>query len=842
MTMTAIPRKPRTFNADLTRLPAALLPLTKLRRWVIWKWEERESGKGKTKWTKPPYQPKFPKTPAKSNDPSTWGTYEDAVLTFTKGECDGIGLMLKGADLAAIDLDHIRDFATGQVLRWAEELFVEAANAGCYIEWTVSGTGARIIGIAHGSELAKRINISRKTGCAIEFYRNCARYITISAFQISDDYPGIPVSESLPEFDALFDDIYARFCDDSRRPTAEQCEFAGGLHISIEEIDERPGEFDFNFDFNDAGAQDVADYSKLITHGAPEGERSEEFHRVVWHLAGQGKSAEEIAEELEQHPTGIGSKYAGRLLLEVARSFHKWRQRKQAAASGGSIPLSGGSGAAWPQIKIVAGEIPRVVNEAESALLLLGREIYQRGGLAVRPVLTRFEASGKREAQGWQLIPVSRPYLVDALTCAARFWKYNARSKAWVPVDAPDKVAEVYLARRGGWKLPVLSGIVHVPFLRGDGSICEVPGYDSASGLLFKPDGEHFPAIAQYPYKLEAAAALGKLEELIKTFPFVAEADRSVALSAILTGLDRRSMATAPLHAFTSPSAGTGKSLLVDVVAMLATGRPMPVISQGKTEEELEKRLAAALLAGDVAISLDNCDRTLEGTFLCQALTQRQLNIRILGQSRNAETPANATVFATGNNLELAGDVIRRALLCRMDALCEQPELRTFSVNALELAKQSRGELVAAALTVLRAWHVAGEHITLSSFGSFEQWSQRIRAPLVWLGKVDPCETLAEIRENDPHRAELIAVIEQWKVNLQIGTRYSVQDVIGRAINVPSFYAALMSVASSHSGQTVNSMRLGRWLKQVAGKLVGNLMLRSPGRLNGYPMWVLTAV
>jgi primase-polymerase (primpol)-like protein len=114
--MTAAPKKPRTFNADLTRLPAALLPLTKLRRWVIWKWEERESG-GKTKWTKPPYQPKFPKTPARSNDASTWGTYEDAVLAFSKAECDGIGLMLKGAELAAIDLDHIRDFATGQVLR-----------------------------------------------------------------------------------------------------------------------------------------------------------------------------------------------------------------------------------------------------------------------------------------------------------------------------------------------------------------------------------------------------------------------------------------------------------------------------------------------------------------------------------------------------------------------------------------------------------------------------------------------------------------------------------------------------------------------------------------------------
>jgi hypothetical protein len=48
MTMTAIP-KPRTFG-DPTKLPPALLPLTQQRRWVIWKWEQRDNGK----FTKPP--------------------------------------------------------------------------------------------------------------------------------------------------------------------------------------------------------------------------------------------------------------------------------------------------------------------------------------------------------------------------------------------------------------------------------------------------------------------------------------------------------------------------------------------------------------------------------------------------------------------------------------------------------------------------------------------------------------------------------------------------------------------------------------------------------------------
>src|SRR5262249_386738 len=162
---------------------------------------------------------------------------------------------------------------------------------------------------------------------------------------------------------------------------------------------------------------------------------------------------------------------------------------------------------------------------------------------------------------------------------------------SYVPVDAPDKVAETYLARIGRWKLPNLAGIVNTPFLRVDRSLCEHPGYDQASGLLLHADGQTFPAIASNPSRADAKTALDYLDKLIETFPFVTQPDRSVALSAILTAIDRRCMATAPLHAFTSPVAGSGKSLLVDLAAMLTTGQTAPVIAQGRNEEELEKRL-----------------------------------------------------------------------------------------------------------------------------------------------------------------------------------------------------------------------------------------------------------
>jgi hypothetical protein len=433
--------------------------------------------------------------------------------------------------------------------------------------------------------------------------------------------------------------------------------------------------------------------------------------------------------------------------------------------------------------------------------------------------------------------------LVEILCYAAQFLRYDKRGQKFVPADAPEKVAETYLNRQGRWKLPLLVGIVNTPFLRADGSICETAGYDPESHLLFKPESQVFPPVPQYPSRADAEGALEQLQTLIATFPFVTDADRAVVLAGILTVLDRRSMSTAPLIAFTSPTAGTGKSLLVDLMSVLATGKLMPVLSQGKNEEEFEKRLGASLLASDVCIAIDNCEAPLSGALLCQALTQGELNIRVLGYSRNVGTAMNATIFATGNNLVIAGDLTRRCLLGSLDAGVERPELRNFNIDIIEETHARRGELVVAALTILRAWHVGqqvGESVQAVPYGGFADWSRRVREPLIWLGKADPCETVAKVRENDPQRDWLMTVVMQWNANLVLDQTYTVQNVIERAINIPSFYNALFAVAASRTGGAIGNDRLGRWLKYVQGKIICGFKLIRQGSSGGYQLWKLT--
>ena len=260
--------------------------------------------------------------------------------------------------------------------------------------------------------------------------------------------------------------------------------------------------------------------------------------------------------------------------------------------------------------------------------------------------------------------------------------------------------------------------------------------------------------------------------------------------------------------------------------------------SQGNSEQELEKRLGAELLAGSAIVSIDNCEHALESAFLCSVLTQQTVNVRILGQSKQQKTPSNATIFATGNNLTIVGDLTRRTLLGSMDAKCEHPEQREFDCDAVDIARARRGELVTAALTVLKAWHLSDAKGT-KPLGSFETWSHRIRDPLLWLGCDDPCDTIQKVKAGDPKVAALSAVTAQWREHIGLQTEVTVQQVINHSMNADDLRVALMNVAAAKSGTGISNDRLGRWLIKNQGRIVNGMSLRCPGSSNGYPTWKL---
>ncbi|HWL67120.1 MAG TPA: hypothetical protein VNS22_01920 [Geminicoccus sp.] len=505
-----------------------------------------------------------------------------------------------------------------------------------------------------------------------------------------------------------------------------------------------------------------------------------------------------------------------------------------------------------PLIRYVAGKLPEIVTQAEDALIRSPCEVYQRGPFIVRPGLVRITVPKKGEIETPSLIEMGAHALAEELTRAADWEKFDGRSENWIAIDAPTKVAETLRDRKGQWRLPTIAGIINAPTLRPDGSILATPGYDPATGLKLDLRGLKVPKILDQPTADDADGALQILLDLISTFPFEKNECRSVALSAILTGVIRRSLRTAPLHAFSAPAAGSGKSILVDIACLMAAGHEAPVIAQGKNEEEMEKRIGAMLLSGDPFIPIDNCEAPLGGDILCQILTQTSVRARILGRSEIPKLPSTALVTATGNNLVLVGDMTRRAIIARIDPKCERPELRVFDRDPVEMVKADRGKYVAAALTILRAFHVAGRPQQKQSkpLGSFTDWSEWVRGALLWLGEADPVKTMEDARNDDPKLEAMRSVMEQWQAVIKPEIRVTVRELIERATAHrtgdwgkpdfihPDFREALLKIANDRGN--VNSFRLGKWLSANKGRIVDGYSIEADGQEKGIGTWKLS--
>jgi len=136
--------------------------------WLIWNYRFI-----KKRWTKVPLVAEVPLgAPAKSNDATTWRSFEQAVnLGLT---ASGIGLCFIG-DYCGVDLDCCRDPQSGTIADWAQKI-VEHLDS--YTEVSPSGTGLHIIvRLTHDLPEGRRKWGGKDKGWEIAVYdRNSPRY------------------------------------------------------------------------------------------------------------------------------------------------------------------------------------------------------------------------------------------------------------------------------------------------------------------------------------------------------------------------------------------------------------------------------------------------------------------------------------------------------------------------------------------------------------------------------------------------------------------------------------------------------------------------------------------
>jgi putative DNA primase/helicase len=508
----------------------------------------------------------------------------------------------------------------------------------------------------------------------------------------------------------------------------------------------------------------------------------------------------------------------------------------------------------WPII-FSANRLAAMAEEAEHQLVLAGAKIYQLDSRLVRPVLSRVSTASDRNAEVAQLLPVTLSYMQGQLT----------KHIDWVTLDKENNIvqrgvdkdlARLLLEKTGDWKefLPV-AGVIMTPTLRPDGSLLISEGYDPKTELILMCPPQ-IPDVPETPSREQGLAAIGRVATLFDEFGFKDEQSRAVALSDVVTAVVRPSCGCVPAHAVNANQPGTGKSFLKDTVAAVALGDLCPVISEGDRDDERDKTINAELLKGTPYWSLDNLMRPMRGAILCHAIERPVIDIRIFRTLETRRVRNTACIGATGNNLQISGDVTRRVLRCDLETKMENPLERKFTCNPITEATTNRGRYIADVLMAVRAYRVAGCPDVAPGIGEpFDAWNRYVRSMLIWYGYADPVATLGLVRSEDPERLDRTRLFKAMAdclgaSNPDPTTVPSIAKTTGEIVKfcyqdvASGLREILFELAPTQRRDNIDSVRLGKsTFRKARDQIAGAFRLRGDtDKHSGQQRWWIERV
>lgn len=341
--------------------------------------------------------------------------------------------------------------------------------------------------------------------------------------------------------------------------------------------------------------------------------------------------------------------------------------------------------------------------------------LFRRGGRLVKLV-----DGGDAAA----VAPMTEAAMLHRLSKVADWVKETGRGDR--AAQPPRDVPRIMLAEPDE-QIPALDDITASPVFDAGGRLVRGPGYDAESRLWIGSGELAAIDVPEVPTgeEVERARAL-LVDELLVDFPFADASDRAHTVAAFVTPFIRSLVGgCTPIHLVEAPSPGSGKTLIADLVAIVASGKNVQATTLSRSEDEMRKRITSLLLCGARIIVLDNVTGELASAQLAAAITATTWTDRLLGRSENVHVENRALWMVTANNPSLSSELARRCVRIRLDTHATRPwERRNFRHPSVrEWALDRRAELVRAVLVLVRHWLACGRPSSEQVLGSFERWS-----------------------------------------------------------------------------------------------------------------------
>lgn len=398
-----------------------------------------------------------------------------------------------------------------------------------------------------------------------------------------------------------------------------------------------------------------------------------------------------------------------------------------------------------------------------------GTTLFRQGTTAIE-LLPREEPSeifevtdGKTQPEDTrrEIVKVNRANGLSLISEAVTPYRLTQNDAQLVDPTATD--IDTLFQPKWAKRFPQLNGLVNSPIITRSGRIITVSGLDPETGLFVDLDADvENLAIPENPTEQDIAAAREKLEDIFSDFPFKTPQDFSRLMALLLSMLFRSSVDKSPAACISGSGPAVGKGVLMSGASTLITGSPVPVTKCPSKDDEFSKVLTSMLLAGNTLALFDEPDGVLDFKSLAAAITAESHEGRVLGESRMVSVPNNMQMAFTGNNVSCSDDNGRRFFYIDLEVPTDFAEARSgFKYPLLNTTiKEKRPELLAALLTFVQSWIVAGrpEPRPGAPVGSFEEWYFNVGGVLEHVGYGDFMDGVAEQRRerNDGERANIM--------------------------------------------------------------------------------------
>lgn len=704
----------RTVNGNGTLISTDHIPseLKALSQWVRWK----EIRRGKVK-AKEPYRIDK-KAKAKVNDPATWGSFPEAMANVNGF---GIGFVFADTDdFCGIDLDGCRNPDTGEIAPWAA-LWVKRFNS--YTEVSPSGTGVKIwIRGKNPMPSGKKTSldgivpaITDTKSPGVEVYDR-VRYFAMTGAHLAD----VPATIEARQ------DVLDKFCETYWPP--ESTHKSNGK--------QKPGGGSLTVGHSGTSASDRC---KLHVETMPNAISGKGGHDATFNVACEcfryalsDTDAWEImtwynAEKCQPPWTDKELKHKLDDARETVNKAGQFGNRNRAEYERTSTPPKSSSS---PQKRTVAltNDLQRDSYAAWEALHAWNTpaRLFRYGSVPARV---------ERTDDNTPVIKLIDKHAMRYALARASAWaevRHHKKEDIEIPCAPPMSIVLDVLATPD-MPLPILKRVVRAPIFAANGSLQTQPGYQNETRVFYdRQPGLKVPKVSDVPSLAELRKAVSLIvDELLVDFPFTGDSERATAMALFLHPFCRELISgPTPLHLFEKPSPGTGGTLLVEILCYPAMGQSIATMSEGHNEDEWRKRITARLASGPSHVFIDNLRSRLDSAAVSTAITGTVWSDRILGGSTMAHLPVGCAWIASGNNPAISSEISRRTVRCRLDAGVDRPWMRRETefkhADIKQWAEEHRGELIWAALTMIRAWLAAGSPMGQTKLGMFEGWSSVI--------------------------------------------------------------------------------------------------------------------